>query len=175
MKLRPIIIIVVTLLIGFCLGMLTSAQLRHKRMKSVRIYTSEHRFREDAYRFLQPNEDQIEKLDPIIKKYAKQNGDLQREYRRNFEDLMQKYFAEVKPVLTDEQLDMISEIQKKRREATRRFRPDSLNTRRHPDDSSMERNRRGGTGGPGGQDYPGAMPHGTVSRDSLAIIDTLNR
>lgn len=148
MKLRPIIFITATLLIGFCLGILVSAQLRHKRMKPVRIYSSEKRFREDAYRFFQPDEEQAAKLDPVIRKYSKANGDLQREYRRNFEDLMQDYFAEIKPMLTKEQLDRISEMQKRRRDATRRFRPDSLDNRRHMDDTLMKHGRRGGAGDP---------------------------
>jgi len=118
-------------------------------MKPVRIYSSEQKFREDAIHFLQPDEAQMELLEPIIKKYAKASSDMQKEYRRSFEELMQNYFSDVKPLLTKEQLDRISEMQKRRRDATRRFRPDSLNdNRRRPDDSSMYHGRRGGPGGP---------------------------
>ncbi|TFH35765.1 MAG: hypothetical protein E4G95_06510 [Bacteroidia bacterium] len=149
MKLRPIIFIVLTLFIGIFLGMLLSAQLRHKRMNPVRIYSSEQRFREDAIHFLQPDEVQLVLLEPIIKKYAKENNDMQKEYRRNFEQLMQNYSAEIKPLLTAEQLDRISSMQNRRRVATKRFRPDSLdNERRHPGDSSFEHGRRDGSRSP---------------------------
>jgi len=149
MKIRPIIIIVLTLFIGFCIGILVSAQLRHKRMNPVRIYSSEQRFRDDAIHFLQPDEEQLVILEPVIKKYAKASSEMQKEYRRSFEELMQNYFSDVKPLLTKEQLDRISEMQKRRRDATKRFRPDSLNDGRwHQDDSSMQRGRRGGPGGP---------------------------
>ena len=38
MKARPIIIVVITLIIGFVLGMLTSAQIRYHRLKPVRVF-----------------------------------------------------------------------------------------------------------------------------------------
>jgi BMFP domain-containing protein YqiC len=158
MKLRPILFIVLTLIIGIFIGILVSAQLRHKRMKPVRIYSSEKKFMDDAIRFLQPDESQMEILEPVIKKYARASSEMQKEYRRNFEDLMQNYFSEVKPLLTREQLDRISEMQKRRRDATRRFRPDSLNDgNRRYNDQSPERGRRDGPGrSSGGQgDDPG--------------------
>lgn len=148
MKLKPILFIFITLLIGFFIGFLTSAQLRHKRMKPVRVYSSERRFRDDAYRFLEPDEAQMEKLDPVIRKYGKASSDLQREFRKNFENLMENYTREIKPLLTQEQLDRINSMEQRRREAVRRFRPDSLQGRHRPDDSTFEGGWKGRPGGP---------------------------
>lgn len=159
MKLKPLILIFTTLLIGFFIGFLTSAQLRHKRMNPVRIYSSERRFREDAYRIFEPDEEQMVKLDPIIRKYGKASSELQREYRKNFESIMENYFQEVKPLLTQEQLDRINSMEQRRREAVRRFRPDSLQGRHRPDDSSYGGGYRGRPGGP--------PPTDRETRDSL--------
>ena len=38
MKVKPILVIVITLIIGFVLGMLTSAQIRYNKLKPVRLY-----------------------------------------------------------------------------------------------------------------------------------------
>jgi hypothetical protein len=111
-------------------------------MKPVRIYSSEDRFRNDAYKFIQPTDEQAELINPIIKEFAKSNRDLQREYRRNFEELVQKHFSDIKPFLTQEQLDHLNDMEKMRSEATKRFRPDSTGSWEGRGDSL--RGRRGG-------------------------------
>ena len=58
MKTRTILLAVVILIIGFILGMLTSAQLRLHKLKPVRLYFSEERFREGFYKTIQPDEAQ---------------------------------------------------------------------------------------------------------------------
>jgi hypothetical protein len=44
MKAKPVIVVIVTLVIGFLLGMLTSAQIRYHKLKPVRVYFSEEAF-----------------------------------------------------------------------------------------------------------------------------------
>ncbi len=44
MKAKPIIFIILTLIIGFILGMLTSAQIRYHKLRPVRVYFSEGPF-----------------------------------------------------------------------------------------------------------------------------------
>ena len=63
MKTRPILLGIITLIIGFILGMLTSAQLRLHKLKPVRVYFSEERFREGFYKTIQPDEEQKAKID----------------------------------------------------------------------------------------------------------------
>src|ERR1035437_7542774 len=58
MKVKSIFVILVTLIIGFILGMLTSAQIRYHRLKPVRVFFSEERFRDGFYKTLQPEEQQ---------------------------------------------------------------------------------------------------------------------
>ena len=58
MKARPILLVVITLVIGLILGMLISAQIRFNKLKPVRLYFSEERFREGFYKTIQPDEKQ---------------------------------------------------------------------------------------------------------------------
>lgn len=120
---------IITLLIGFFLGILISAQLRHKRMRPLRIYSSEQQFKESIYRHIQPNEDQVEVLDEIISRYGMEGSDLQRNFRKEFEDLMTNFWDELKPELTEEQINSMDETLKQRRDAMRRFRYDSSSSR----------------------------------------------
>ena len=71
MKTKSILVILVTLIIGFILGMLTSAQIRYHRLKPVRVFFSEERFREGFYKTIQPDEQQKAKIDQVLDKYAK--------------------------------------------------------------------------------------------------------
>ena len=88
MKTKPIILVVVTLVIGFLLGMLTSAQIRHQKLKPVRVFFSEERFREGFYKAIQPDEMQKEKIDLVLDKYARINSDLQGGFRKELDSNM---------------------------------------------------------------------------------------
>ena len=81
MKAKPILLVTITLIIGFVLGMLTSAQIRYHRLKPFRVYFSADRFREGIYKAIEPDEQQKVKIDLILDKYAKINGDLQSNFR----------------------------------------------------------------------------------------------
>ena len=81
MKAKPIILVIITLIIGFFLGMLTSAQIRYQKLKPVKVYFSEERFRDGFYKAIQPNEQQKEKIDLILDKYAKINSELQNNFQ----------------------------------------------------------------------------------------------
>ncbi|HRR15999.1 MAG TPA: hypothetical protein P5320_04685, partial [Bacteroidales bacterium] len=74
MKLKPVLLIVLTLIIGFILGMLVSAQIRYQRLKPVRIFFSAERFREGFYSIIQPDEKQKQAINLILSKYAKSNS-----------------------------------------------------------------------------------------------------
>ena len=71
MKAKPIIIIIITLIIGFVMGMLTSAQIRYHRLKPVRVFFSEERFRNGFFEVIQPDEKQKEKITgPVVYEYT---------------------------------------------------------------------------------------------------------
>jgi len=105
--------------------MLTSAQLRHKKMRSIRMFSSERYFREVVYREIEPSEEQIKQLEPIIKNFGKDGNQIQKEFREKFDEHNSTYWDEIKSLLTEEQLELLEESFKKRRDEFRKSRPDS--------------------------------------------------
>lgn len=133
MKLKPIIFIIVTLAIGFVLGMLTSAQLRYQRLKPVRMYFSEDRFREGFYKIIEPDEKQKVQIEQVLEKYAKINSDLQGNFRKELDANMKAFRKEIDSKLTKEQLARLKEMDEKRQEMIRQ------NRRNHQNDSTNRR------------------------------------
>lgn len=143
MKAKSIGFIIITLIIGFILGMLTSAQIRFHKLKPVRVYFSEERFREGFYNAIQPDEKQKVIIEQVLDKYAKLNSELQNDFRKDLDANMQAFRKELDSKLTREQIARLKEMDEKRHEMIRQYRKnhqaDSLNGRREP-----ERRHEGG-------------------------------
>jgi Skp family chaperone for outer membrane proteins len=152
MKAKPILFVVVTLLIGFVLGMLTSAQIRFNRLKPVRLYFSEDRFREGLYKTLEPDEKQKAEIEKILDKYAALNSELQSSLRKGLDSNMKELRKELESKLTKEQLARLKEMDERRQEMIRQGR------RNRRDDSTEVREfKRGDHDGrfsPGGRQMP---------------------
>jgi hypothetical protein len=136
MKTRSILFIVLTLIIGFVLGMLTSAQLRSHRLNPVRVYFSEGRFRDGFYKAIQPTDQQKTKIDVILDKYAKINSELQINFRKELEGKMKEFRKELDLNLSKDQLSRLKELDDKRQEMIRH------NWKSHDNDSSDFRQNR---------------------------------
>jgi len=136
MKTKPILIVVITLVIGFILGMLTSAQLRYHRLKPVRVYFSEERFRDGFYQAIQPDDKQKARIDQVLDKYAKINSDLQNDFRKQLETNMKNFRKELDSNLTKEQIARLKEMDERREQIIRH------NRRIHNNDSAERRNDR---------------------------------
>jgi hypothetical protein len=141
MKAKPIILVIVTLIIGFVLGMLTSAQIRYQRLKPVKVFFSEERFREGFYRAIQPDEQQKAKIELILDKYARINSDLQNVFRKDLDASMKEFRKEIDLNLTKEQIVRLKEMDERRQQMIRQKRKnheydtlDNRNDRRHDHD-----------------------------------------
>src|SRR5450759_5372544 len=110
MKARSIIVILLTLIIGFVLGMLTSAQIRYHKLKPVKVYFSEERFRDGFYRAIEPNEQQKAKIDQVLDKYARINSELQSNFRKELDASMKDFRKELDSNLTKEQAARLKEM-----------------------------------------------------------------
>jgi hypothetical protein len=156
MKAKPILLVIITLIIGFVLGMLTSAQIRFHRLKPVRLYFSEERFREGFFKTIEPDEAQKAEIEKILEKYAKLNSDLQDNFRKELDSNMKEFRKEIDSKLTKEQLARIKEMDEKRQEMIKQAR------RNHENDSTGDRNfrRRGPDNGPQreGRPFPDDRP-----------------
>jgi hypothetical protein len=134
MKAKPIIIIVITLTIGFVIGMLVSAQIRYQRLKPVRVFFSEQRFRDGFYNVIQPDEKQKATIDDLLEKYALINSSVQNDFRKRLDSTMKEFWNELEPSLTKEQIARLKEMEKRREEMWRQ-------NQRNRGDSSNFRNR----------------------------------
>lgn len=142
MKARTLIIIFGTLIIGFFLGILTSAQIRYQKLKPVRTFFSEEMFRKNIFSTIQPEEQQKAKIDEIIGKYAKLNTDIQSDFRDKFETMMKDFWSEIDPNLTKEQIARLKQMEERRVEMFKRD-PDN----RPRTDSNEFRNNRNNPSG----------------------------
>lgn len=142
MKVKPIIILIATLLIGFVLGMLTSAQIRFNRLKPVRFYFSEERFREGFYKIIQPDEKQRAEIDKILEKHAKVNSEMQDNFRKEADSNIKALRKELDAKLTKEQLARVKEMDERREKMIKE-------ARKHRNDST---------------DRPGMRPEGRYGR-----------
>jgi hypothetical protein len=132
MKARPVIIILITLFIGFVLGMLTSAQIRLHRLKPVRVFYSGERFRKGFEEVIQPDGKQKEKIDHLLSKYAGVNSEIQNDFRKKMDSTMKEFWKELEPNLSKEQLARLKEMDQRRMEMVRdnrRIQHDSANFR----------------------------------------------
>lgn len=136
MKAKPIIEVSITLIIGFVLGMLTSAQIRYHKLKPVSVYFSEERFRDGFYRLIEPDEQQKAKIDLVLDKYAVINSDLQSNFRKQLDGNMKEFRKELDLNLTKEQLVRLKDMDDKRQKMIRESR------KNHDSDSSRFRDGR---------------------------------
>jgi hypothetical protein len=114
------------------MGMLTSAQIRYHRLKPVRVFFSEERFRNGFYEVIQPDEKQKEKIDHLLSKYAVKNSEIQNDFRKKLDTTMKEFWTELEPSLSKDQISRLKEMDQKRAEmirANRRNQRDSLNFR----------------------------------------------
>jgi len=138
MKAKPVLLVIGTLIIGFVLGMLTSAQIRLHKLSPVRMFFSEERFREGFYKTIQPDEKQKARIDLILDKYAKINTELQDTFRKEMDLNMTEFRKEIDSNLTKEQLARLKEMDEKRHQMVRQ------NMRNYSGDSLRNKgNRRG--------------------------------
>jgi len=119
MKAKPIVVVIVTLIIGFVLGMLTSAQIRYHKLRPVKVYFSEEKFRDGFYHAIQPDEQQKAKIDLVLDKYARINSELQNNFRKELDASMKDFRKELDSNLTKEQLARLKEMDERRQEMRR--------------------------------------------------------
>lgn len=152
------------LIIGFILGMLTSAQLRLHKLKPVRMYFSEERFTEGLYHIIQPDDKQKARIEHVLEKYARINSELQAGFRKDMEASWNEFRRELDSNLTKEQLARLREFDERReemiKESRRNFRNDSAGF----GNRDFSRGRRPGPPPPG--------PYNLSVPDSAGSTDT---
>ena len=138
MKTKTILVLIFTLIIGFVLGMLTSAHIRYTKLRPVKVFFSEERFREGFYHTIKPDEQQKAEIEPILDKYALINSEIQSNFRKEMDASVKNFRNEIDSKLTQEQLARLKEMDKKRQEMIKSKR------KHHHDTSDSRYNRKSG-------------------------------
>ena len=168
MKTRTIVLGIITLITGFVLGMLTSTQLRLHKLKPVRLYFSEERFREGFYKTIQPDDAQKEKIDLILDKYSKLNSELQGNFRKELDANIREMRKELDSNLTKEQIARVKEMDERRQEMMK------IERKRHGNDTTDYRfdHRRFMGESPENRPEPsGTPPHPFGEKDSVGSVN----
>ncbi len=165
MKAKPVLLVVLTLIIGFVIGMLTSAQLRIHKLKPVRQYFSVDRFREGFFNTIQPDAKQKAEIEKILDKYANYNTELQENFRTEFDSSMKAMRKELDSKLTKEQIAKLKAMDERRQEMIREY------WRSHGDTTHFRDMRRRGPG-PGGRQFHGNGPMPPPGRRPFEHRDT---
>jgi len=122
MKTKAIVVLVLTLVIGFILGMLTSAQIRHSRMKEMRTFFSGKDYAEMMLNVIQPDEVQKAKLEEVMGRFYKTTRDMQSDFRTDFDSVTATFKKEIDTLLTPEQLVKVRELEVRNREMMQEMR-----------------------------------------------------
>ncbi|MCB0569261.1 MAG: hypothetical protein KDC66_05840 [Phaeodactylibacter sp.] len=116
MKTYQIVIAAVLLLaVGFGAGFYTHRAMAVKRIQRVAQMRFSEGFENNFFRIIEPTDEQREQLSPIVAHYAGQIAAKNRESRLQQKALIDSMHAEVKPMLTPEQVERLERF-------SRRFR-----------------------------------------------------
>ena len=116
MKTKAILIVIATLLIGFLLGMLTSAQIRHSKLRKMRTSVSGRDFAEMMMEVINPDDQQRIELEQVMKSYEKRTREMQSEFRRDFDSVSTAFKKDIDTLLTPDQLARVREMESRNRE-----------------------------------------------------------
>jgi len=116
MKTKAIIIVIATLLIGFLLGVLTSAQIRHSKLRKMRMSVSGRDFAEMMMEVINPDDQQRIELEQVMKSYENRTHEMQSEFRRDFDSVSTAFKRDIDTLLTPDQLARVREMEARNRE-----------------------------------------------------------
>jgi len=115
-KIKSGIFLVITLLIGFVIGFLTSTQVKESRIRELRTFGSPEGFKYMMEHMLELDEKQKDAIMPVVDEYAKKNFELMKNFRGEFSVLMKEFHKELTPHLNPEQIECLNEFGKRGRE-----------------------------------------------------------
>ena len=113
---KTILAIIGLLAIGFVGGFVSHRQLTKKEMHRVVKMGEGNIMVRHIYNMVDPTEEQQEALEPILRRHAKEMAQLMRATRDQRQTLIHQLEADIKPILSKEQLDKLHEFHHRFRE-----------------------------------------------------------
>lgn len=103
-------IIIGTLLIGFVIGFLANGRLVKSRIDKMQNFYTEKGANQAFIRVLDPTPEQMEKIRPILQRYAQQNRELLTNHRIEQQAFFLELEDELRPFLTQEQMERLEDL-----------------------------------------------------------------
>jgi|GEM_PF-413670 len=98
------------LIIGMILGFLINGRLVQRRVNRLQEYFTEQGFGREFMMVLNPSPEQMEKIRPILRRYALQNHERIMKYRAGQALLMKNLQKDLKPFLNPYQIRRLNEL-----------------------------------------------------------------
>lgn len=108
--------------LGFAGGFFTHRYMAKKTIERVKELSVAPGFQHHLFRRIDATPEQREQLHPIVMKYGKEMAEVVRDSREERRKIMDKMHAEIKPYLTEEQIQELEQFAKRFRERKRRER-----------------------------------------------------
>ncbi len=109
MKIRAILTIIISLLVGFVFGFLTSGQIRKQEAMKKHKYSYHEMFVYKTLGVIEPGEAQKDTLLPIIMSYSEKTMALKNKVSCEFDSLMHQMSLSLKPYISEEQYRKLEE------------------------------------------------------------------
>jgi hypothetical protein len=109
MKIKAILTIVISLLIGFVFGFLASGQLMKQEMRKRHSHSYNEMFLFRTFEVIDPSESQKDTLMPIIIGYAEKALIFKNQVSTKFDSLMYQMNRELKPFITEDQFQKLED------------------------------------------------------------------
>ena len=121
-KLKTILVVLGLIFIGFVSGFYVHRQVSMHFIKDVIEMRSPKGFQDHFFSRIDATEEQKEQLLPIVETYSAKISQQHRELRRLRHELIDSMHAEVRPLLTEEQIQRMDEFSRRFRDRNRERR-----------------------------------------------------
>jgi len=120
MKIKSILIIATTLVIGFIIGFLTNGFFTRQKFEHFVRQGSHDAFKFRMMEIIQPDQNQVKDIEPILEKYARQANESIEVSKDKMKNLHQELLDELKPYLNNNQLHRLDRANERFREVWER-------------------------------------------------------
>jgi len=116
MKIKAILTILISLIVGFVLGYLIAGQSIKRDVKKRHSHSYSEMFVQKTLHIIEPSDIQKDSLMPIISDYAEKTMVLKNKVSGEFDSLMHKMNLDLKPYLSEDQYQKLEETGKNLRQ-----------------------------------------------------------
>jgi hypothetical protein len=113
MKTKSILIIAVTLIIGFIIGFLVNGQLTKGRIQRFVKQGTADGFKMRFFDIIQPDEKQKVTIEPILDEYAKKTDEMVGSFRVEMKAIHQEMIKKLEPFLNEDQIKRLKLAQER--------------------------------------------------------------